>query len=74
VHVQDIRNADMISVWKIECSDLACHVTFGLTRDWRAFRLFLILLCGLTEIRRHFFAARLMQSNQTTLEIRNLWK
>lgn len=81
MHAQDIRNAGMMSVWKIDCSDLVYHVTFGLTSDWRAFvikdiafLLLLILLSGLTEIRRDFFAAGLMQSNQAALEIRNLWK
>jgi hypothetical protein len=27
VHVCDARNADMILVWKTECSDLAYHMT-----------------------------------------------
>jgi len=52
LHVRDTRNADMILVWKIKCSDLAYHMTckvwFDLTRDWPAFVIkdttFLLLL------------------------------
>jgi len=52
VHVRDTKNADMILVWKTECSDLASHMTcrvcFDLTRDWPTFVIndttFLLLL------------------------------
>jgi hypothetical protein len=73
VQVRDKRNADMILVWKNEYLDLAYRtkrkVRFDLTRDWSAFvikdiglLLFLILLSGLTEIRRDFFETSLIES------------